>query len=98
MERILDRSFALFVSECRLATGSRSRDGIGLESGIRDSAPCEFFLAPPIEPVTTIRLSNKKNETIELPIDSHNQQVANIYPNSTPAPGKFAVSAIVSIT
>ena len=38
----------------------------------------------PINSVATIHLSNKKNEMIELPIDSDNPNVANIGPNSAP--------------
>jgi len=71
--------------------------GSASNGGFEILHPVNFFLAHPIEPVTTIHLSNKKNETIELPIDPHNPQVANIYPNSTPAPRKFAVSAIVDL-
>ena len=59
--------------------------------------PVKDFFCHPIDSVTIIHLSNKKNETIELPIDSDNPNVGNPSPNSAPTLCKFAVSAIISI-
>ena len=59
--------------------------------------PVKDFFWHPIDSVTIIHLSNKKNETIELPIDSDNPNVGNPSPNSAPTLCKFAVSAIISI-
>ncbi|UNU22746.1 hypothetical protein D0A37_01610 [Microcoleus vaginatus HSN003] len=59
--------------------------------------PVKDFFCHRVDSVTIIHRSNKKNEMIELPIDSDNPNVGNLGPNSAPTLPQFAVSAIISI-